>query len=198
MKRQMHLKEIEKLFDKSPILDFKSIERIVQDNKKSKKSSYAKLLVSNLIKKGKINRIGKGVYSKYSESSLAVFAFKPAYLGLQSALSFYGIWEQETIPIILTTKKVRRGVRSILDSNILIRKIDKKYFFGFNFIKEGSFYLPYSDLEKTFIDMVVFNQKMSLEVIKEIKKKIDKKRLNQYIQRYSPQLQKQIRGWQDI
>jgi len=194
----MHLKEIEKLFDKSPILDFKSIERIVQDNKKSKKSSYAKLLVSNLIKKGKINRIGKGVYSKYSESSLAVFAFKPAYLGLQSALSFYGIWEQETIPIILTTKKVRRGVRSILDSNILIRKIDKKYFFGFNFIKEGSFYLPYSDLEKTFIDMVVFNQKMSLEVIKEIKKKIDKKRLNQYIQRYSPQLQKQIRGWQDI
>ena len=189
MGKQIHLEKIEKLFDKSPVVDFKSIERIVGVRKKS---SYAKLLVSNLIKKGKIKKVGKGVYTKYSESSLAVFAFKPAYLGLQSALSHFGIWEQETIPVVLTTRKVRRGIRKIMDTNIFIRNVGEEYFFGFEFVKEGIFYLPYSDLEKTFIDMVVFNQKMSDEVIKEIKRKIDKKRLNGYLKRYSSKLRRKV------
>jgi len=189
MGKQIHLEKIEKLFDKSPVVDFKSIERIVGVRKKS---SYAKLLVSNLIKKGKIKKVGKGIYTKYSESSLAVFAFKPAYLGLQSALSHFGIWEQETIPVVLTTRKVRRGIRKIMDTNIFIRNVGEEYFFGFEFVKEGIFYLPYSDLEKTFIDMVVFNQKMSDEVIKEIKRKIDKKRLNGYLKRYSSKLRRKV------
>jgi len=189
MKKQIHLEKIEKLFDKSPVLDFKSVQRIIGHKKKS---SYAKLLISNLIKTGKINKVGKGVYTKHFESSLAVFVFKPAYLGLQTALSFYGIWEQETIPIILTTRKVRRGIRSIMNSNIFIRGLDKRYFFGFDFVKEADFYLPYSDLEKTFIDMVVFNQKMSPEVIREIRKKIDKNKLKNYLRRYSFKLRKTI------
>jgi predicted transcriptional regulator of viral defense system len=189
MGKQIHLEKIEGLFDKSPVLDFKSIERIVGKNKKS---SYAKLLISNLIKSGKIYKVGKGIYTKYPESSLAVFAFKPSYLGLQSALSFLGIWEQETIPVILTTKKVRRGIRQVIDSNILIRNIDKKYFFGFDLQKEGSFYLPYSDLEKTFIDMVVFNQKISEEAIGKIREKINKKRLDNYLSNYGKNTKKRV------
>ena len=189
MGKQIHLKKIENLFDKSPVVDFKSIERVIGVNKKS---NYAKLLVFNLIKSGKVYKIGKGIYTKYPESSLAVFAFKPAYLGLQGALSFLGIWEQETIPVILTIKKVRRGIRKVMGSNILIRNIDKKYFFGFDLQKEGSFYLPYSDLEKTFIDMVIFNQKMSDEVIKKIKIKINKKKLKKYLKRYGKNIQKRV------
>ncbi len=189
MGKQIYLKKIEKLFDKSPVVDFNSIERIIGVKKKS---NYAKLLVFNLIKSGKIYKIGKGIYTKHPESSLAVFAFKPAYLGLQSALSFLEIWEQETIPVILTSKKVRRGIRNVMGSNILIRNIDKKYFFGFDLQKEGSFYLPYSDLEKTFIDMVVFNQKMSDEVVKKIRKKIDKKKLKKYLNRYGKNIQKRV------
>jgi predicted transcriptional regulator of viral defense system len=189
MGKQIHLKKIENLFDKSPVVDFKSIERIIGVNKKS---NYAKLLVYNLIKSGKIYKLGKGIYTKYPETSLAVFAFKPGYLGLQSALSFFGIWEQETIPVVLTGKKVRRGIRNIMGSNILIRNIDKRYLFGFDLQKEGSFYLPYSDLEKTFIDMVVFNQKMSDEVVKNIKRKINKNKLKKYLKKYSKNIQKRV------
>lgn len=189
MGKQIHLEKVEKLFDKSPVVDFKSIERMIG---RGKNSSYAKLMIFNLIKKRKINKVGKGVYTKHSESSLSVFAFKPAYLGLQTALSHYGIWEQETIPLILTTKKVRTGIRKIMDSNILIRNIDKKYFFGFEFIKEGEFYLPYSDLEKTFIDMIIFNQKITSEVIKQIKNKIDKNKLNTYLKKYPPNIRKRV------
>ena len=76
MGTQIHLKKIEDLFKKSPVVDYKSIERIVG---KSKKSSYAKLLVHNLIKNGKIKKIGKGIYTQYNEISLAVFSFNIIY-----------------------------------------------------------------------------------------------------------------------
>jgi predicted transcriptional regulator of viral defense system len=189
MGKQIHLEKIERLFDKSQVVDFKSIERVVGVKKKS---SYAKLLVSNLVKKGKIKKIGKGFYTKHSESSLAVFAFQPAYLGLQCALSHHGVWEQATIPVILTTKKVRRGIRRIMESNVLVRNIDKKYFFGFGYEKEGEFYLPYSDLEKTLIDLLVFNQKISGQIVEKIKQKLDENKLNEYLRKYSAKLRKRV------
>ena len=189
MGKQIHLKKVEELFDRSPVVDFKSIERIIG---KSKKSSYAKLLISNLIKKGTLMKIGKGVYTKYNEISLAVFSFKPAYLGVQTALSYHDSWEQETIPVIVTTRKVRRGIRSLIGANVLVRNIDKKHFFGIESIKEGNFYLPYSDLEKTLIDMVVFNQGIDKETLENIKSKINKKKLSGYLKKYSLMIKKRV------
>ncbi len=189
MGKQIHLEKIQHLFEKSPIVDFKSLERIIG---KTKNSNYAKLLVYNLLKKGKIKKIGKGVYTKHDEISLAVFSFKPAYLGLQSALSHHGIWEQETIPVIITTKRVRRGLRILMGRNVLIRNINKKYFFGSDYVKEGDFYLPYSDLEKTFIDMVVFNQRINGEVLKKIRKRINDKKLLNYLKRYPLKFRKRV------
>ena len=190
MGKQIHLNKVEKLFEKSLVVDFKSVERVIGN----KKSNYAKLFISNLLKQGKIKKVGKGVYTKFSESSLAVFAFTPGYLGLQSSLSFHGLWEQETIPVILTTKKVRTGIRSVMDSNVLVRKIDRKYFFGVEHLKEGNFYLPYSDVEKTFIDMIVFNQSIDGVVLKKIKKRIDNVKLSGYLKKYSTQTKNKVMG----
>lgn len=190
MGTRIHLDKIESLFEKSQVVDFKSIERIVRASKGQ--SNYAKLMVSNLLKKGKIHKVGKGYYSKHNESSLAVFAFQPAYLGLQSALSYFGLWEQETIPIILTAKKVRRGIRQVLGTNILIRNISRKYFFGSELVKEGSFYLPYSDLEKTLIDFIVFNEKMDDYVLKALVKKVDRDKLRKYLQRYPKRTRERV------
>jgi predicted transcriptional regulator of viral defense system len=189
MGKQIHLRKIEELFDKSPTVEHKSIERIVG---KSKNGSYAKLLVSNLLKKGKIKKIGKGIYTIHNEVSLAVFSFKPAYLGLQSALSYHNLWEQETIPIIITTRKVRRGIRSFIGSNALVRNIDKAYFFGIEYNREGDFYLPYSNLEKTFIDMVVFNQYIDEDTLKKIIKKVDKRKLKNYLKKYSSNFRNRV------
>jgi len=171
---------VEKLFKKSPIISFSSIERIVGNQK----SEYAKHLIRNLIRKGRIKKITKGYYTVYDEVSLAVFCFKPAYLGLQDALSFHNIWEQETIPVIITTKKVRQGIRKIFGVNVLLRRIGKKYFFGFDYYKEGDFYFPYSDIEKTLIDMVYFRQKLSKELLDNFSKMINKKKLKMYAKKY--------------
>ena len=182
MGKQKYLVSVNELFNKSPVVDFSSIERLVNDRKQVKQ--YTKQLVRNLLLKGMIKNIAKGYYTKSDDISLAVFCFKPAYLGLQDALSFHNLWEQETIPIIITTKKVRQGIREVSKSNVLIRRMNKKYLFGVEYYLQGEFYLPYSDIEKTFIDMIYFKEKISQEVLSEILQKIDREKLNSYLKYY--------------
>ncbi len=190
MGKTIYLDKVKRLFEKSPVVDMKSIERII--GKKSKDNNYAKLLIQNLVKRNIIKRLSKGYYTKYDEISLAVFCFKPAYLGLQSALSYHGLWEQETIPIVLTIKKVRRGIRKVLGNNVLLRNIDKRYFFGFDYFNDGGFYLPYSDIEKTLIDMIIFKEKIDEDTLNRIKSKINKKNLEKYLKFYSSNVKKRV------
>ena len=137
-----------------------------------------------MIIKKKIKRLIKGYYTIYEDQSLIVLCLKQAYLGLQDALSFHNVWEQETIPVVITTKTLRSGIRKIMGTNVLIRRMDKKYYFGVDYYKQGSFYLPYSDIEKTFIDMVYFRENLSESVIKTIRSKINIKKLNLYLKIY--------------
>ena len=177
-----HLDKVLDLFEKSPVVDFKSIERIVKAKKNTKQ--YTKQMIRNLLLKNKIHRITKGYYSKYDMPSLAVFCFKPGYLGLQDALSFHNLWEQETIPVIITTNKVRQGTRVILGTNILIRRLDKKYMFGFEPHKDENLYLPYSDIEKTFIDLIYFKENIGNDTLSAIEGQIDEKKLHNYLINY--------------
>ena len=182
MGEEKYRKDVEKLFEKSPVVNYNSIERIIKNKKKS--SKYAKKLIHYLLLKNKIKRLSKGYYTIMNEISLVVFAFEPSYLGLQDALSFHNLWEQETVPIIITTRKARPGIRKVLNHNTVVRRINKKYFFGFEYKKQGDFYFPVSDIEKTFIDMVYFNEHLDNEVIKEFNKRMSKKRLNSYLKKY--------------
>lgn len=188
MGKQKYLREVESLFEKSSVVDAKSIARILRSKRKVKQ--YTKQLIRNLNLKGKIKRLTKGYYTIHNDPSLAVFCFSPAYLGLQDALSFHNLWEQETIPVIITARKIRQGVRKILGVNALVRRIDKKYLFGFEYNQQGNFYIPYSDIEKSFIDMIYFKEKLSEETVKEIKQKIDKKKLNAYLKNYPEKIRK--------
>lgn len=190
MGKQKYFAEIENLFDKSDVISMDSITKTIRNKKRVKQ--YDKKLIRNLVLKGKIKRLAKGFYTKHDDPSLAVFCFSPAYLGLQDALSFHNLWEQETIPIVITAKKIRQGSRKILGANVLIRRIDKKYIFGFEYCKQGEFYLPYSDIEKTFIDMVYFNETISSEVIKNVRKIADKKKLIKYLRAYPEKFRKKV------
>ncbi len=185
MGKKKYVGRIESLFEKSPVVDFKSIQRIVP-------KEYAKVMVHHLLKQGKIIKLSKGIYTKHMDVSLAVFAFKPAYIGLQSALSVYNLWDQETIPVILTTTQVRTGLRSVAGANVLIRKMQQKYFFGYDYIQDGMFYLPYSDKEKTLIDFVVFKQKIQDKALLRLKKEIDVEKLKKYLKHYPQNIQEQV------
>jgi len=175
-----YVKDIRKFFKDSPVVDIGSLKRFI----KRKDKDYIYLLINNLLKKGEISRLTKGFYSIHEDAALIVFCFKPSYLGLQDALSFHNLWEQETNPVIITARNLRSGIREVFGRNVIIRKIDKKYLFGFEYHKDGDFYFPYSDIEKTFIDMIYFKQPLDKETIREFKKRLDKKKLNDYLQRY--------------
>jgi len=188
MGKEKYQRQIEELFKKSLVVNFNSIERIIKNKKNIKQ--YSKQVVRNLLLKGKIKRLTKGCYSVYEDPSLNVFCFQPSYLGLQDALSIHNLWEQETIPIIITSKKVRPGLRKTKLGNFLIRRINKKYLFGMEYKEQGDFYLLYSDIEKTLIDLIYFKQKIDKEVLTNIKKVINKKKLNRYLKKYPKRFNK--------
>lgn len=178
MGKTKYLQKIEQLFEKSLIVNNSSIQKLVKNR------NYAKQIIHNWLKRGKIKRITKGFYTRHDDPQLAVFCFKPAYLGLQDALSMHNLWEQETIPIILTTRKVRTGIRKILGVNVLIRRIEKKYFFGYEYLQQGNLYLPYSTIEKTLIDLVYYQEKISPTTLKVFQKNIGKEKLYAYLKNY--------------
>jgi len=186
MGKEKYQKIIENLFKKSPVVSASSISRIVNG------SQYKKQLIRNLISKNRIKKLTKGFYTIHDDISLAVFCFKPSYLGLQDSLSFHELWEQETIPVIITSRKIRQGIRKIFGMNVLIRRIDKKYLFGFEYYNHDKFYLPYSDIEKTFIDMIYFKQKMNNKILKNMIKRINKEKLNSYLKFYSKGFREKI------
>ncbi len=167
--------------------------RIYLSDKKISKD-YLRVFIHNLLKKGKIKRITKGVYTFMDEVEVVGFAFSPFYYGLQEALSLRNLWEQETNPIVITPRKVRSGLRVFQGRNFLVKKINRKMFFGFEMIKYYDFWIPVSDIEKTLIDFVYFRQPLSKEVVTEMKKKIRPKIMKQYLVRCPKYLSKRVKN----
>ncbi len=190
MGKEFYQRRVEELFAKSAVVSYASIERIIRDRKK--KSNYAKQLIRNLVRKGTIKPLMKGFYTSRNDASLLVFCLQPAYLGLQDALSFHQLWEQETVPVVITTRRVRQGVRSVLGSNALVRRIKKEYCFGFEYAQDGELYLPCSDVEKTFIDIVYFKENVDDSVLRAIKSRLDRTKLNRHLSKYPPSLRKRV------
>ena len=189
MGKVKYINEVRALFRKSPVVGISSLKRIM-------KGGYAYLMVNKLVKKGEVKRITKGYYSLQDDPTLAVFCFKPAYIGLQDALSIHGLWEQETIPIILTTRTVRQGIRTVFGSNVLIRTLPKEYFFGIDYVEQGGLCIPVSDVEKTFIDMIYFNLPMDRNLIK--RSKMDITKLRKYLAKYPEEVRKRVRCVVDV
>jgi len=173
-----YIPEIMELFKKTAVVATRDIKIYL------KQKGYSYLLLSNLVKQGKIKRITKGFFTIYDDPLTSVFCFRPAYVGLQEALSLHNLWEEETNVVIVTTRKVRIGIRELLGSNVLVHRINPKYFFGFTFLKYGEFFVPVSDIEKTLLDFIYFKQPLSKNVILEIKKSLDVKKLKNYLKAY--------------
>jgi predicted transcriptional regulator of viral defense system len=186
MQKDKHITKIRDFIGKTPVFSSKDIERIVKDK------NYAHLILSKLTKKGEIFRLTKGFYSAFNDPTFSVFCFRPSYLGLYDALSLRNLWEQEVNTTIITIKKVRGGFRKILGANVIVRRIKPKYFFGFDYIKYGNFYIPVSDLEKTLIDLIYFKESLTWQVLKNLKNKIDKKKMLKYLKAYSKDFQKLV------
>jgi predicted transcriptional regulator of viral defense system len=143
-------------------------------------------MLHNMAKQGEVHRVTRGFYSVNDDPAAVVFALRPAYIGLQDALSVRDLWEQETNVVVVTTGKAKPGVRTVMGSRVVVHRIDPRYFFGFDYVRHNqNFYVPVSDLEKTLIDLVYFGETPGKDVLKQLVKKVDKKKLEEYLGRHS-------------
>ncbi|MBI4015826.1 MAG: hypothetical protein HY362_03870 [Candidatus Aenigmarchaeota archaeon] len=186
MGRIKYIKQIREFLKKTPVATLGDINIDVRNK------NYSYLLVNNMIKRGELNRIKKGFYSLQDDPTLAVFCYRPAYLGLNEALSIHNLWEQETVTIIVTAQKVKHRKVMVFENKVFLHRIKPKYLFGFEMIKQGDFYFPVSDIEKTLIDFVYFNQYLDKETIREFRKRIDREKLNDYLKSYPAILRKRV------
>ena len=182
-----YLTQVRDFCKKTPVVSLSSLKKIIGKNK-----DYVYPMLNNLVKHGELQRITKGAYSMFDDPILIVFCLKPAYLGLQEALSLHNLWEQETNVVLLTTKIVRKGVRSVFGNNVIVKRLPPAYFFGFEYKQYVDWYVPVSDIEKTFIDMIYFQQPMDNDLIKQFKKRIDSKKLRMYLQRYPKEIREKV------
>ncbi len=180
MGKEKYLKNIMGFFEKTPVVSTRDLKMMVG----SSKDGYIYLLVHNLIKSGRIKKIVKGFYTLYDDPVVSVFCFRPSYIGLQDALSFHGVWDQETNTVIITSRKVRTGLREFLGANAVVRNIKPKYMFGFELVKYDNLHVPVSDLEKTLIDFEYFGEHLDNDTLRTIKRKIDIRTVNEYLKHY--------------
>ncbi len=174
-----HKDIIRNFFRRTPVADISSLKRRI-----NVKSNYVSLMLNQMVKKKEVYRLTRGFYSLHNDPTLAVFCFKPAYLGLQEALSIHNLWEQETNTIVLTTKTVREGIRNIAGNKVILKRLPKKLFFGVEYRQYGDFYLPVSDIEKTLLDLIYFQQPIDKELLQKFKENINLKKLKQYLSYY--------------
>ena len=185
-----YLKEIKEFINKTTIFKIRDIKNILLAKKANQK--YAYLILTNLLKKGKINKITKGCYSKHTDPMIITYCIKPSYIGLETALSLHNLWEQETNTVLLTPRRLRYGLRTVLDTNIIIHHINKKYFFGYDYIDYYDLKIPVSDIEKTFIDWIVYKKPLNKELLKNFQKKKNKKKLKKNLKKNNKKTAKKV------
>jgi predicted transcriptional regulator of viral defense system len=187
-----YAKEFEKIFGSQeyPVFNIKDIKLAFE--KKAISYSYIRLMLSKYAKSKKIKRITRGTYTFHDDAIVTGFAFRPFYYGLESALNMLGFSMQGINNIIITTRNVRRGVRSFEGRNYRVQPIKKTYFFGYKLILYNGFWVPVSDLEKTVIDMLYFNIAIRPELHQKIVDNIDKKKLLEYLKRYNSNFKNKV------
>jgi predicted transcriptional regulator of viral defense system len=186
MGRIKHLGKIREFLKETPVFTTRDIRVI------TKNSNYSYVLIGNMIKKGEIKRIKKGFYTIHDDPMLSVFCFRPSYIGLQSALSIHNLWEQETNVVIVTSSKARTNLREVFGNNVVVHRIKPQMLFGYDLVKYGEFHLPVSDMEKTLIDLIYFNQNPSRDVIKNIRRKINAEKFMMYLKPYPRRIRARI------
>lgn len=155
-------------------------------------STYTERFLAMMTKSGKLYKITRGYYSVHDDPYVAGYAFAPFYYGLATALTQNNLWEQETNPVIISATKAMPRTLRAFNTNISIRRIDKKMFFGYKEIYINKFPVPISNTEKTLIDIVYFNYKVEEYVYENIANKIDRDVLGKYLKKCSARLKTRV------
>ncbi|MGC8618549.1 MAG: type IV toxin-antitoxin system AbiEi family antitoxin domain-containing protein [Thermoplasmata archaeon] len=143
--------------------------------KEGASSEYVRLFLHKLVADGSLMRIKRGVYSFNKNEALTGFAFRPFYYGMEYALTIRKIWAQQADPVIISRTKANQGVRIVNDSRVLIRRINQRAFFGYEYINYSGFFVPVSVPEKILLDFIYFRERLDEETMSSLVLKCNKR-----------------------
>ena len=113
---------------------------------------------------------------------------KDSYVSLDSALSFYGLFEQmlRTTSSVTTVKSKKYLFQ---DNAYRYLKINKKLYFGFITENIEGYYVRIAELEKVFLDYLYFKNDtysidLLLEKLQKARNRLDFKKLFNYVQKF--------------
>jgi len=149
--------------------------------------NYAKQVVYRLKKRGLIIELLKGVYTPKKSPYMLVKAIPLSYVGLGSAAFLHGALGQVTVLTVLTPwapRLVRPGVRFIAGEKVVVRRISKKMYYGYDYvyIEEIGEDVRVSEPEKTLIDAVYFNYPLLPEMLPGLLELVDVDKLYGYLE----------------
>lgn len=148
--------------------------------------NYAKVFIHKLKKGEKIIELTKGWYSFKKSPYLVTIPLGEAYIGLGTAAFFHNAWDQAPNIDVLTTRaptKVKVGERVIAGRKVIIRKMDRRMYFGYEtkYLEDARDWVRVSDPEKTIIDLIYYNYPFLDEILPELSKMINKEKLAGYL-----------------
>ena len=144
---------------------------------------YSRLLLHNLVKARKLERLSKGVYTFSRNEAVSGFAFRPFYYGAEYAMTIRKIWTQQSIPTIFTKSKANPGIRTVAGIKVLIRRIAPSAFFGFEFLKYSGIFVPVAVPEKIILDLLYFRIRVDEETFSNLMDLVDVETLVSYASR---------------
>lgn len=174
---------------------------VVADFEKILGSKRAVLYVTlnRLVKSGVLVRLKRGVYqSVFSGSETEKTAnelYYPSYLSFESALSRYGILNQ--IPYVLTFATTKPSKKqSLAGKEVEYRQLKEELFFGYKLI--DGIYI--AEPEKAVLDQLylISKGKVASETSEWSLVGLDKEKLADYSQRFSPVVQKRTAILEDL
>lgn len=150
-------------------------------------------------KKGYIKKLTNNFYifsdTKINDPFLKMIGnkiYSPSYIGLESALSFYGFIPEAVFQITSITSRKTRNIETPV-ANFNYRSIHKRLFWGYQLNTETEHVFFISDPEKTILDLLYLNPNLDdagsfeeLRLNNEIfKKLLDICKLKKYLQLFS-------------
>ena len=133
--------------------------------------------------------------------TIACQIYAPSYVGLESALSWYGFIPEAVFQTTCVTARRNRSIRTAA-GDFRYRKIAPRLFFGTNVVSRGADHFFISDPEKTLLDHFYFSprsdDRQALEGMRlnadAIRRTVDMEKIERYLDIFlSRKLKKAVR-----
>ncbi len=156
-----------------------------------KPKAIATVYLNRLVKAGLAKKVLQGKIS-FIEDDFAIASqlYEPCYVSFSSALYFHGLLSQVPAKVECAATKNSRSYPGL---GICYHRLPPALFFGFENRKKGESYVMMADKEKAVLDMAYLNL-LPMPLYREIKEKLDVKKLAGYAKRFSGRGEKKLRG----